>query len=152
MRHAAYSRSQPVTALWILTPLILVCTGVSLWATGEPAAWLGLGIVALVLLGTLVLLGRLTVEVDAKTVAWRYGFLGWPRGQQPLDSIAAVSVTEITPAEGWGIRRTRRGMVYNASGSGGVCLHLKDGREIRLGSAEPQRLAGFIQARLPATR
>jgi len=41
-------------------------------------------------------------------------------------------------------------MLYNAQGLRAVRLRLRDGRTLRLGSDEPERLAAFITARLPA--
>jgi hypothetical protein len=149
MRHAAYARSQPVTLLWVITPITLVGVGLVLFMTYGAAAWPGLVLLGLATLLPLLLLGRLTVEVGADAVEWRFGWLSWPRWRQPLNSIQAVELTTSTASEGWGIRVTRTGKLYNASGSGAVRLHLKNGSSLRLGSDEPARLAGFIQARLP---
>ena len=45
---------------------------------------------------------------------------------------------------GWGIRWTPDGPLYNIAGEGGVMLILADGKKIRIGSDEPELLAGAI--------
>ena len=53
--------------------------------------------------------------------------------------------------EGWGIRFTGEGMLYNSSGTHAVRLTLRDGRRLRLGSQHPHRLAQVLASRLPAS-
>lgn len=49
---------------------------------------------------------------------------------------------------GWGIRKTPEGWLYNVSGSWSVQLNMKDGKKYRIGTPEPEKLAGFIQTRI----
>jgi len=52
---------------------------------------------------------------------------------------------------GWGIRWTPRGWLYNVSGLAAVELTLTDGRRLRIGIDEPERLCEAIaQARMAA--
>jgi hypothetical protein len=74
----------------------------------------------------------------------RFGF-GWPRKTLPLKGIAAVEVTRTTFLEGWGLRRTRRGWLYNVSGFDAVLLRLADGRSMMVGTDEPRRLKAAIE-------
>lgn len=152
MPCAAYSRSQLLTALWVIMPISLGVVGLALFIAHGAAAWPGFVAFAIVHLVPLLLLGRLTVEVSADAVAWRFGWLGWPRWREPLNHITAVELTTSKALEGWGIQRTRAGMLYNSRGTRAVRLQLKDGRSLRLGSDEPERLASFIRARLPRTQ
>lgn len=145
-RQPLHSRSQelvwrevqPVWGLWAVVLLVLPL----LWWQAQPAALL-LGLLALPLL-----LGRLLTEVRGDALVWRFGWLGWPRWRVPLDEIVAVEPARSSALEGWGIRFTRDGMLYNAHGLQAVRLTLRSGRQLRLGSAEPARLAQALQPRI----
>ncbi len=148
MRTPSYSHSQAMWLLWIVLPTAGLAAALAAWEQGSPE---GLGVVAVVVLsqlGVLLVLGRLTIELDQERIAWRFGYLGWPRWELPLRDVLSAEVVRTTALEGWGIRRTRRGMLYNASGFSAVALHLEDGRLVRLGSDEADRLAAFIGPRL----
>ena len=149
MAHPAYRRSQLLWLLWVVLPGTALLTW---WLAGavqaEPRAQLAVAAVAASELLVLAGLGRFVVQVDGHTLRWHFGYLGWPHWQLPLADIRAVEVARSSWVEGWGIRRTKEGMLYNARGSGAVRLTLKDGRRLRLGSDEPDRLAAVIAARL----
>ena len=88
--------------------------------------------------------GALTVRIQDDRLQVRFG-LGWPRKTLPLTEIATVEVTRTTFLEGWGLRRTRRGWLYNVSGFDAVLLHLTDGRSMMVGTDEPRRLKAAIE-------
>jgi len=88
--------------------------------------------------------GALTVRIEDEQLQVRFG-LGWPRKTLPLREIEAVEVTRTTFLEGWGLRRTRRGWLYNVSGFDAVLLHLTDGRSMMVGTDEPRRLKAAIE-------
>ncbi|MDE2275010.1 MAG: hypothetical protein KGK09_01820 [Burkholderiales bacterium] len=155
MADITYERRQWLRLLWLALPLAaLALAWRHLHATGglgspspsRPllAAALGLGVPGLVLL----LLGCLTVQVDARALRWHFGFVGWPRWQVALADIAAIELTRTRWYEGTGIHRTREGWLYNAGPGGAVRIRLKSGRQLRLGSDEPERLAAFVTRRL----
>lgn len=150
MRHAIYSRTQVLRLLWAISLPVTVGVAFALMAEKGTAGWPGVALLLLVTVGTLLVLGSFTVEVGEGRVQWRFGVLGWPRWQVALDEVTGVEVTTTTALEGWGIHRTKTGMLYNAQGLQAVRLRLRDGRTLRLGSDEPERLAGVITARLPA--
>lgn len=149
MEHPAYARRQVLWGLWIVLPATALLTLVLAWPalTDDAGRW---ATVAIVLGQGLVLAGlsHLDVAVTGSTLSWRYGFFGWPNWSLPLAEIRRVEVAGSSWIEGWGIRRTKDGMLYNASGRRAVRLTLRDGRRLRLGSDEPERLAAFIVARL----
>ena len=149
MAQPAYQRSQVLWLLWVVLPGTALLTW---WLAGavqaEPQVQLAVAAVAASELLVLAGLGRFVVRVDDHTLHWQFGYLGWPHWQLPLADIRAVEQARCTWVEGWGIRRTKEGMLYNARGSGAVRLTLKDGRRLRLGSDEPDRLAAIIAARL----
>jgi hypothetical protein len=151
MRHAVYSHTQSVKLLWAILLPVTVGAGVSLLAEKGTAGWPGVSLLVLLAAATLLVMGHFTVEVGEGRIEWRFGALGWPRWDAALEQIIGVEVTTSSAFEGWGINRTKTGMLYNAHGQQAVRLHLRDGRTLRLGSDEPERLAAFIAARQPAS-
>jgi hypothetical protein len=93
----------------------------------------------------------LTVRIDDQALSWRFGHLGFPRGRVGLNEITAADVTRTTFWEGWGIRRTRRGWLYNVSGCDAVLVTRRDGKTFLLGSDEPRKLKAAIDGARAAT-
>lgn len=152
LRNPSYRSTQPLTLLWIVLPAaaIAATTGVAL---GDPAVLPPVLMILSVCFGALLLtLGRLVIELDDVELRWSFGFVGWPRWHMRLQDIASVSIAETSWIEGWGIRRTRQGWLYNASGRHCVRLVGHNGKVTRLGSQDPQRLRTFVEARLPLKR
>ncbi len=108
-----------------------------------------LGIVSAVLLICLVLFGSLTVSVDAVRVEARFG-PGLIRVSFPLAEIDACRVVRNEAWMGWGIHYYGRGWLYNVSGMKAVELQLRDGRECRIGTDEPEALSAAISTHRPA--
>lgn len=149
MHMPAYSHSQSMKSIWLIVAAsaLFVSVTVARLPDGSPVWPL-----APVLLGHAALLlvfGTLTIELDAQGIEWRFGWLGKPRWQLALADIASVELARSSWLEGWGIRHTREGMLYNAHGFAAIRLHLRNGRSLRLGSDEPERLKAFIESRLP---
>ena len=93
----------------------------------------------------------LTVRVDDAWVVVRFGIGLYRR------TIAVADIVHAAPAttrwyEGWGIRITRDGMLYNIGGFGAVRLTLANGRTLRIGSDEPERLLSAIRRAMAARR
>lgn len=95
-----------------------------------------------------LLLGRLVTEVRGDSLRWHYGWLGWPRWRVDLDDIVAMEPARSTWIEGWGIRFTGEGMLYNSFGTHAVRLRLRDGRRLRLGSQQVPRLLQVLGSRI----
>ncbi len=93
----------------------------------------------------IILLGSLTIEVTPSTLQFSLG-LGVIRRRVPLADIAGWEEIRISLLSGWGIHRTLRGWLYNVSGLTGVEITLKNGKRITLGTDEPSRLCGALQA------
>ena len=75
--------------------------------------------------------------------------------QRATESRAEVARLEVTRADvfGSGIKGPARHRRYTVTmGGPALRLHLHDGRSVTLGTPDPQRLASFVQARLPASR
>lgn len=148
----AYSRSQPLTLLWVLMLPVLATLAVLWWLNRSSAAGAALAVGGLLTLAPMPFLGRLTVEVSAEALSWRFGWLGWPRWRVALQDLERVEVAKTTGMEGVGIQRTREGWLYNARSGPVLRVVLRQGGSLRIGSDEPARLASFIQARLQAAR
>lgn len=142
----AYLHTQhgwPIRIAFGLTSLgFLVMASVRPFSGPTPAALLIVGAVVTAVLG--VLWSRLTIRVDGHHLRWSFG-LGWPSFSVLLGDIATVEVTRTTFLQGWGIRRMRRGWLYNITGSDAVLVRRKDGRQVLLGTDEPRRLSSAIE-------
>ncbi|MDM4767153.1 hypothetical protein [Pelomonas sp. SE-A7] len=134
---------QPMWALLMVMPLAALALLAVALSTQAPSQ---VQIVGALLLVPLLLVGRLVTEVRGNSLCWRFGWLGWPRWRLDLDDIVAAEPARSGWLEGWGIRFTSQGMLYNSHGFEAVSLTLRSGRRLRLGSQEPQRL---IQALAP---
>jgi hypothetical protein len=136
-----------VQPMWPLL-VVLLPLAAGLWAFGQmpqrTEAWL-LPVVPVVLA---MALGRLVTEVHGDRLVWRFGWLPWPRWQVELDDIVAVETARTRWIEGWGLRFTGEGMLYNASGTQAVRLTLRNGRRLRLGSQKSQHLVQVLQRRI----
>lgn len=110
---------------------------------GSEARWAG-GIIAGVVLITAVLFSTLTIHVDENHVTWWFGPGFWTYSVQ-TDRIEEVQVVRTSAIEGWGIRFTPKGRLYNVSGLDAVGMTLTDGALIRVGTDEPDALCQAIQ-------
>jgi hypothetical protein len=108
-------------------------------------------IVAILLIMSAVLFASLTVEVGDGELRFQFGPGFW-RKRFPLADIAAADVTQSSWWEGWGIRITPRGMLYNVSGTGAVEITLRSGKAFRIGTDEPEALAQAIRMGISASR
>jgi hypothetical protein len=112
---------------------------------GQPRPPLGLvaagfGVAALVC----AMWGSMTVRIQDDELRIRFG-LGWPRRTVTLSDISGVEITRTSFFDGWGVRWTRRGWLFNVSGYDAVLLKLRGGRNLLVGSDEPRRLKAALQ-------
>ena len=91
------------------------------------------------------LFSSLTIIVSDTQLESHFGLGVW-RKRVSLDDIVSATITRNAWLEGWGIRFTRRGMLYNVSGTRAVEVTLRTGRAFRLGTDEPEALASAIRA------
>ncbi|MDO9093701.1 MAG: hypothetical protein Q7U99_13810 [Rubrivivax sp.] len=147
---AAYRHVQVYTTLWLVLPMAAVVTlGVAL--VSGPLDLSNVALLSLpLLLGALLLLGRLLIELDGQHLRWQFGYVGWLRWQLALADIRQVERSKAPAMAGSGIKGSRRKRLYNVTiGGPALLLTLHDGRTVMLGTPEPERLAAFIEARLP---
>lgn len=93
-----------------------------------------------------VVFDGLTVQIAGGELRWAFGHFGFPRWRQRIADIAAVEPTRTTFWEGWGIRYTRRGWLYNVSGFDAVLIRRTDGKTFLLGTDEPHKLVAAIES------
>ncbi|MEA2707314.1 MAG: hypothetical protein QOH22_2102 [Gemmatimonadaceae bacterium] len=108
-------------------------------------------IVAVLLFISAVLFSSLTVEISDGELRFHFGPGFW-RKRYPLAEVADAEVAQSSWWEGWGIRVTPRGMLYNVSGTGAVEIKLRSGRRLRIGTDEPEVLVQAIRAAIIAPR
>jgi hypothetical protein len=96
-----------------------------------------------------LLFSSLTVEVGEGELRLHFGPGFW-RKRIALSDVAAATPTQSSWWEGWGIRFTFRGMLYNVSGTDAVEIELRSGQRFRIGTDEPEALVQAIRAGMSA--
>lgn len=147
MKQVNYQSRQWVTLLWVLLPLVTLLM-VLFDTRGQNLAqsFKAIGLVMMINLLVLSIFGHLKICLDERCLRWHFGFFSWPRWQLTYAEIAGVEVCESLWYEGKGIRFTKEGMLYNASGKGAIRITKTDGKKLRIGSTEPEKLCAALQA------
>ena len=158
-----YSRTQPasllVTALLICIFIVLLFGWVLLRDAGatcpDPSAQIVTLTVtafsAFVMVILLALFSSLTVYEDHNSIRIKYG-IGLIGKSIPFERIQSCGAVTNPWYWGWGLRKIPGGRLYNISGLKAVELTLKDGGKIRIGTNEPEVLAGIINNRIGTQR
>jgi hypothetical protein len=101
-----------------------------------------LGVAGLLVISA-VLFSSLTVVVTDGELRFHFGPGFW-RKRFALDEIKAATPAQNSWWEGWGIRITPRGMLYNVSGTSAVEIEMLSGQRFRIGTDEPEALVQAI--------
>lgn len=151
--EVSYRSSQVFFGIWVMLIGIWAWVAFDIWRRGDDKALaIILPAFAALFIVMLLVLGRMVIELRGRVLHWRYGWLGWPRWQLPLDDIADLQPARIGALQG-GIKFQKGQSLYSASLSGPALQFTRQGgHRILLGSPEPERLAQFIRARLPDRR
>jgi hypothetical protein len=139
MLDEIYRHTQCGTVIVSTIGLAVAVTAAASW---DVAAAPTLAAVAFLVLCVL-LFGTLTVGVSRSAVTIRFG-IRLIRRTFKVREIRAVQVVRNQWFFGWGIRRLWRGWLYNVSGLSAVEIELADGSAHRIGTDEPEALAGAI--------
>jgi hypothetical protein len=128
--------------------------GVILSLTLGGIAWqrapiLGAVVLVIIALGPL-LFSYLTITIGDGALACHFGFGFWPK-RFPLADIVDATLSPSSWIDGWGIRVTPSGMLYNVSGTGAVEVRLRSGTRFRLGSDEPDVLLHALKAAIASS-
>ncbi len=106
----------------------------------EPVPLIVFGILVFVL----AIMTRLTVTVSAESLRIRFGPVGLIRKEWPIGEIVSATVVANPWYYGYGIRWTPHGVLYNVSGRNAVEILFISGKKVRIGTDEPEVLAGAI--------
>jgi hypothetical protein len=149
--HASYRHTQVFTAMWLLLPLSACVVSVVALRGGDAHQIEAMAIAWGVCIVGLAGLGRLVIELRGDRLRWRFGYLGWPRWELALREIELLQCVHVSRWRGAGIKGLGKDRLFNVS-IGGPALRLTLGhnRVVTLGTPEPERLMGFIEARRTA--
>ena len=93
---------------------------------------------------------RMVTLVTPAELRISFGFLPTYKRVVALDAINHIEVVQYHPIRdygGWGLRFSRDGeRIYNARGSRGVRIQLRDGSRLLIGSQRPEELARALEA------
>jgi hypothetical protein len=130
----------PLLAILLLTILLPRATGhaAELLPQALRPALYGLAVFMMLLFGALEL------AVTDEALEWRFG-IGLLHGKVLLSEIEHIAATRTTMANGWGLRRTPRGWLYNISGFDALELRLKSGKLVLFGTDEPVALRQALE-------
>jgi hypothetical protein len=137
------------TQVGYLTLIVMLVVALSIFALGPRSALpVTLGVAGLLLIFA-VLFSSLTVELSSGELRLHFGPGFW-RKRFALTDITAADVTGSSWWEGWGIRITPRGVLYNVSGTKAVEITLRSGQRFRIGTDEPEALAQAVRKAIGA--
>lgn len=107
--------------------------------------------VALALVAAAIVFSYQTIVVTDTEVVSRFA-LGIMPKRIPLDDIVRVEFSPSTWYEGWGIRLTTRGWLYNVSGFGAVEFTTRDGNRMRFGTDDSSGLITAVEHLMPSQK
>lgn len=95
------------------------------------------------LLALAIAFSSLTVTVDQDTLTWHFGLGFWKK------SIVRPEITKVRSVktrwwDGWGIRWTPDGWLYNVAGFNAVAVTTRDGKTVMIGTDEPAALVAAL--------
>ncbi len=96
------------------------------------------------------LFASLTIEIDGTELRWRFG-PGLIRKRISLTEVSQYKPVETSLAEGWGIRLSRFGWLYNVAGYSAVAIQLHSGTQFALGTDDPAGLIAALASGMTAT-
>jgi hypothetical protein len=139
------------TQIGYLTLIVILVAALGLFAARSHNPLPVTLIVGVLFVIAAMLFSSLTVAVGDGELRFHFGPGFW-RKRYPLTEIATADVTQSSWWEGWGIRITPRGMLYNVSGTGAVEVTLRSGQRLRIGTDEPEVLAQALRTAIGAPR
>jgi hypothetical protein len=143
---AAYSHTQPGTLNRVIVgAMFLVFLGLTVvLGGGDPTALWVMLMVCGILLAVLVLFHALTVEIRNGELKIRFG-IGLVRKTIRVRDIESATTVRNRWWYGWGVRLTPHGWLFNVSGLDAVQIRLRNGRQYRIGTDEPEKLRNAIE-------
>ena len=146
-----YSHTQK-GRFWFYFILVLFGAGmIALFATGEYKeaplpVWI---MISLIVIWTALMMSALSVKIDNQFIRIAFGGIAF-RKRFLLSQIADCQPVRNSWFWGWGIRFYFKGWLYNIDGLNAVELHFKNGKQIRIGTDDPQGLAAALKETITA--
>ena len=109
--------------------------------TNQPSVYATVGFVAAVFI---LLFFSITIEVADGKLRFSFG-VGAISKEVALSDITSAEIKNTPWYFGWGFRGLPRGWLYRVSGTKGVHVVLKNGKEFRLGSNDPEAVLRAIR-------
>lgn len=123
-----------MAAVMVLIGVVLANAGIN---------WTAIGVLVVIAVA-LVLFSSLTVVIGEDDIEVRFG-PGLISKRFKLNEIESCQVVRNHWYNGWGIRLTSQGVLYNVSGFDAVEIKLRTGKKFRIGTDVPQELEEAIQ-------
>jgi hypothetical protein len=101
-------------------------------------------VLALLMIVLGILFSSMTIRVDEDSLKWHFGPGFWKKTID-IHHISEIQTVANRWWYGWGIRRIPKGWLYNVSGMRAVEIQLQNGRMVRLGTDEPEKLGAAIE-------
>jgi len=100
-------------------------------------------IVLFVLAICLYLFHSLTIEIDDNNLRFYFAHGFWKKNIS-LEEIDRIEIVKNHWYYGWGIKLMPHGWLYNVSGLKAIEIQKKNGRMIRIGSDEPEKVKEIL--------
>jgi len=130
---------------WVLLAALAAGAGVVIFAAGKTGWSPAASAVLSMLIAVALLFCTLTVSIRDGEIECRFG-PGLIRKRIPLSDVRGARPVRTAWYQGWGIRLTSDGWLFNVSGLDAVEIEQADGKRVRIGTNEPQALAHAILA------
>jgi hypothetical protein len=124
--------------------VLFLIPAIYLGAHDPEAIWI-FGLITALLFAGLLLFHSLTVEIARGYLRIRFG-IGLIRKTVRVKDIKSAEAVRNRWWYGWGIRLTPHGWLFSVSGFEAVQIQLKNGRQYRIGTDEPDKLLAAIKA------
>jgi hypothetical protein len=131
---------------WVLLATLAGGAGIVLFATGKTGWSTAASLVLTLLCAVALLFCTLTVRIGGGEIECRFG-PGLISKRIPLAAVRGARPVRTAWYQGWGIRLTSDGWLFNVSGLDAVEVELAGGTRVRIGTDEPEALAAAIRGR-----
>ena len=142
---ARYRHTQRAAWIWWFCGAFAALQVIIAMAVNDPIVWALSGAAILLVVVVAFLFSSLTVTVDDQLLRWHFGPGFW-RKQIPRSEITGVSAARTRWHDGWGIRITRQGMLYNVAGLDAVAITRSSGKTTFIGTDDQQALIAVLRA------
>lgn len=133
--------------IWVVMSMAVLVVMWGFWEefqASDSLHWTSfIGIGAIVLTASLLMILKLQLSLDEKHLQMRY--YPFVKKDIAMSEIARLEVIDYGFVGGWGIRMfTKHGTVYNVSGSKGLKVYLKNKKTFVVGTQRENELRTFI--------